>query len=104
MDGVFTAHRSPSLDVPGVAPLAPLIGAFGLPKGCPNVQAVNSFRFSDLSKGYKKKGWPTRNRIGIFTHGPGKIMQNAEVQSSNAAARCSFGGEPRFEPRAEGEY
>ena len=104
MDGVFTAHRSPSLDVLGVAPLAPIIGALGLPKGCPNVQVFNSFRFSDLSKGYKNKGWPTRNRIGIFTHGPGKILQMLKFKSFNAAARCSSGGEPRFEPRAGGEY
>ena len=79
MDGVFTAHKSPSLDVPGVAPLTPFIGALGLPKGCPNVQALNSLRFSYLSEGYKKKGSPARNHIGIFTHGPGKILQNIEV-------------------------
>ena len=48
MNSILTAHKSPSLDVPGDAPLTPFIGALDLPKACPKGQFIKTIRISDL--------------------------------------------------------
>ena len=48
MNSILTAHKSPSLDVPGDAPLTQFIGALRLPNAHPKGQLIKTTRISDL--------------------------------------------------------
>ena len=62
MNSILTAHKSPSLDVPGDAPLTPIIGALRLPKACPKGQYIKTIKISDLGFEAPERGLHCANR------------------------------------------
>jgi hypothetical protein len=98
MNSILTAHKSPSLNVPGDAPLTPIIGALRLPKACPKGQFIKTIQISDLRLEQRRRDPVAPIRLGIFTRRVGKIVQNAKLQSLSAAAQSSFDGERRYDP------